>query len=166
MINIFNVMNFVYHFIIARMMTPADYGVLVTLFSLIYIFGVPSEAIQIIYSRLTSKYLVEKKEGKIKSLVRRGLKKGFIISLILLIFLIFLSIFISQFLNIDFWLIIFLFIMFSFIIIIERFLNGYNAFKIMKIVKKTVMKIMKHRKYKRAMAKLNKLRATSSRKYG
>ena len=42
MINIFNLLNQVFHLIMARLLGPADYGTLTVLFSLIYIFAIPS----------------------------------------------------------------------------------------------------------------------------
>jgi O-antigen/teichoic acid export membrane protein len=46
LLNLFNLVNFLYHFIIARILTPADYGILATLIAIVFIFAVSSEAIQ------------------------------------------------------------------------------------------------------------------------
>ena len=105
-INLFNFMNYLFHFFMARMLGPADYGVLAVLMSILYIISVPSESIQTIVSRYTSKYLAEKKLGKIKSLLSRTLKKS--VKFAFFIFLIYIPVafFLSNFLKIDFLLIL------------------------------------------------------------
>lgn len=84
--NIFNFLNFLFQFTMVRMLTPADYGVLAALFSVIYIFSVFNEAIQTIITKYTS---TETNLGKIKNLLKRSLRKGVLIALTaFLIFLI------------------------------------------------------------------------------
>ncbi|MEK6881372.1 MAG: oligosaccharide flippase family protein [Nanoarchaeota archaeon] len=106
MLNIFNFINFLYHFIIARLLVPSDYGILITLFSIIYIFGVPSEGIQVLFARLTAKFSVNKEDGKISYIVKKGINKGFLISFFIFAVLFAASFFLSEFLKIDFWLIV------------------------------------------------------------
>lgn len=59
--NIFNVLNFVFQFLMARMLGPSDYGVFAALITLIYIIAIPSDSIQTVVSKYTSKFLVKKK---------------------------------------------------------------------------------------------------------
>ncbi len=104
MINIFNFLNYLFHFSMARMLGPADYGVLAVLMSVAYIFGISSEAIQNIISRYTSKINLKKEFGKMKNLLKRSLKKGFKISLLFFIVYLPFAFLLSIFLKISFWL--------------------------------------------------------------
>jgi len=81
--NIYNVLNFAFHFLMARMLTVIDYGILATLFSIIYIIGIFSESIQTIIA----KYSTNEQDGKVKNLVKRTIEKALKISF--LIFLIY-----------------------------------------------------------------------------
>lgn len=69
--NIFNVLNFLFQFSMARMLTAAEYGVLATLFSVIYIMSIFSESIQTIVTKYTAH---EENSGKIHNLLNRALK--------------------------------------------------------------------------------------------
>ena len=66
MIGIFNVLNYVFQMSMARLLGPADYGILAVLMSIVYIFGIPSEAIQTVITRYTSKLGIKKENGKIR----------------------------------------------------------------------------------------------------
>ena len=105
-INLFSLLNFVFHFFMGRLLGPADYGVLVVLTSFIYIFSIPSEAIQNIIVRYTARMNLEKENGKIKYLLVHGLKKALNISVLLFIIAIPLSFFLSKILQINIWLIL------------------------------------------------------------
>ena len=37
--NLYNLLNFIFHFGMARLLSVADYGILLTLYSMIYLFG-------------------------------------------------------------------------------------------------------------------------------
>lgn len=131
-LNLFNFLNFLFHFIMGRMLGPSDYGILAVLMSLIYIYNVPVEALQSIISRYTSTFNLKKEDGKIKYLIIKTLKKGFKIALILFIGATFLSIILSKFLDINFWLIFLtnIFIFFSFSIpVLRGILQGKKRFK-------------------------------------
>lgn len=117
MINLSNFLNFLFHFSMGRMLGPVDYGTFAVLMSLMYLYSAPTEAIQNIISRYTTKLHIEKKEGAIKFLMKRSLKKGLTISLLVFLILIPCSLIISKFLSINFWLILltnsFVFLSFS-----------------------------------------------------
>ena len=81
MINLFNFLNYVFHFTMARMLTVEDYGVMVVLMSFVYVFSIPVEAIQTIISKYTSKF--SKSPGKIKDLFLMTMKKAVRISVLL-----------------------------------------------------------------------------------
>jgi O-antigen/teichoic acid export membrane protein len=122
MINLFNILNFLFHFSMGRMLGPEDYGVLAVLMSLAYIYSIPNEAIQTLISKYTSKLNIKKEYGKIKFLLFKSLKKGIVVSIILFFMLSIISIFIANSLEINYWLIIFinLFIFSSFLTPIAR----------------------------------------------
>src|SRR3989344_1580833 len=132
MIALFNFLNYVFQILMNKMLGPSEYGVLAFLMSIMYIFGIPSEAIQTIVSRYTSKFNAKKEYGKIKDLLIRSLKKFIGISIILFIlFTIFSFIFISHFFNISIYLLAItgLLIVTSFILPISRgILQGRKKF--------------------------------------
>ena len=107
LLNLFNLVNFLYHFIIARILTPADYGILATLIAIVFIFAVSSEAIQNLFSRLTSKLNINQEEGKIKYLFKNGIKKALLYSSFIFVLLLGFALFLSQFLKINFGLLVF-----------------------------------------------------------
>jgi O-antigen/teichoic acid export membrane protein len=94
MIGIFNILNYIFQISMARMLGPADYGVLAVLMSIVYIFGIPSEAIQTIISRYTSKFNVRRSLGKIKEMLIKSVKRGLLFSLIIFLVFAFLSVYI------------------------------------------------------------------------
>lgn len=87
--NIFNVLNFFFQFAMARLLTPADYGILAALFSIIYIFGVFSEPIQTIITKYSAK---ERDTRKIKNIMLRSLRKSVKLSSFIFIIYLFASI--------------------------------------------------------------------------
>lgn len=101
-INIFNALNYFFHFAMARMLSPTNYGTLVALMSLIYILSVSTEAIQTVIAKYVSK---EKSVGKIKNIINKSLKKGTKISITLFIVFLLVAVFISNFLNIEYSLV-------------------------------------------------------------
>jgi len=83
---IFNFLNFIFQLSMARALSFADYAVLATLFSIIYILAVFSESIQMILAKYSS---VEKDKGKLNNILRRSLKKtSFVAGIIFLIYLV------------------------------------------------------------------------------
>lgn len=116
MINIFNLLNYIFQFSMARMLTPSDYGVLAVLMSIVYIFTVPSEAIQNIVSKYTSKFNINKDFGKMKFMFRRGFKKSLFFAFVSFVVFFIACFFLSSFLKIDIVLLwttgIFIFLMF------------------------------------------------------
>ena len=51
LINLGNLINYLYQIVMARMLGPSDYGILAVLVSLTYIFAVPTIAIQTAVSK-------------------------------------------------------------------------------------------------------------------
>ncbi len=86
----------------ARMLSVTDYGVLASLFAIIYIFAIFSEAIQTI----VAKYIIscENNLGKLKDFVSRSLKKSIRLSVIAFIGYLVVSVVIAVLLNIPYTL--------------------------------------------------------------
>lgn len=99
--NLYNVINFFFQFSMARLLSVIDYGVLATLYSIIYVSGVFSESIQTIIMKYSSS---EKDPGKIKNLFKRSLKKGLWIFLIVFAVYLLVSIFFAPLLKISYLL--------------------------------------------------------------
>ena len=104
--NIFNILNFIFQFSMARMLGPIEFGVFAVLMSMLYFMAIPSDSIQTVISRYTSKFNVNKENGKIKYLIGRSLKKGLFFALLVYILLIPFFYFFSYFLSISFPLVL------------------------------------------------------------
>src|SRR3989344_6756053 len=98
-INIFNALNYFFHFVMARILGPEFYGTLAALMAITYIFNVPMESMQTIIAKYSSR---EKSDGKIKNIFRRTLKRGIRISLFLFFVYLIASLFLQKFLNIEY----------------------------------------------------------------
>ena len=70
---IFNVLNYFYHFSMIRSLSLADYGLLATLFAIIYIVSIFAESIQTILAKYSAS---ENNGGKLKNLFNRSIKKA------------------------------------------------------------------------------------------
>ncbi len=70
---IFNILNYLYHFGMLRMLSVAEYGILATLFSIFYITSIFTESIQTILAKYSAN---QQNEGKLKDLFKRSLKKA------------------------------------------------------------------------------------------
>jgi len=100
--NIFNAMNFIFHFSMARMLSIENYGILATLFSIIYIFNIFSESIQTVITKYVSS---EREDGKIKNIVKKSFKKSVFVAVVILVTYLFASIFLSSLLKISYSLV-------------------------------------------------------------
>ena len=97
--NIFNFFNFLFHFFMARLLPIAEYGILVALYSIIYILAIFSESIQTVITKYVSS---SNDIGKTKNILRKSLKKAFSYSLILLLLYLVISIPLSYMLKIPY----------------------------------------------------------------
>ena len=86
----------------ARMLTPADYGTLAALFSIIYLTGIFSESIQTVIVKYSAS---EKSKARLKNLITRSIKKALKFSIIIFIGYILLSIPLSFMLEIPYLLV-------------------------------------------------------------
>jgi len=106
LINLGNLINYLYQIVMARMLGPSDYGTLAVLISLTYIFAVPTIAIQTAVSKKIAIFNATKEYNKMNGLFFSFLKKLFIFSIIIFILFVILSFFIIKPLNIPFWLLV------------------------------------------------------------
>jgi O-antigen/teichoic acid export membrane protein len=97
--NLFNALNFFFHFVMARMLTISDYGVLAALFSTVYILGIFSESIQLVITKFAS---LENKPGKLKNIFFKSLKKASKFSFALFILYLIIGIPLSSLLKISY----------------------------------------------------------------
>ncbi|MBU0467063.1 MAG: oligosaccharide flippase family protein [Nanoarchaeota archaeon] len=97
--NLFNLINFIFHFGMARLLTISDYGILLTLFSIMYLLAVFSESIQLVIVKYASR---EDDKGKLKNLLRRALKKSFFVSLFLFVTYLVVAVPLSYLLKIEY----------------------------------------------------------------
>jgi len=97
--NLYFAFNYFFHFAMARMLSIADYGILVTLYSIIYILGVFTESIQTVITKYTTS---ESNPGRIKNIFKKGLRKGFLVSIIVFLAYLIASIPLSLLLDIEY----------------------------------------------------------------
>jgi len=131
MLGIFNLFNYLFQISMAKLLGPVEFSAFAVLMSFIYIFGIPSEAIQTVVTRYTSRFNTQKKTGKIKDFFYRSIKKGFSISLVIFLVFVIASFFISSLLDISVPLLVItgLFIIYSFTIPVARgVLQGKKKF--------------------------------------
>lgn len=132
MILAFNLLNYLFQISMARMLGPSDYGVLAVLMSLVYILGIPSEAIQLVVSKYTSRFNLKNSFGKMKELIYRSMKRGFLFSCLIFVLFLPVAFFLSIYLKIEFFLIaitgLFIFYVF-FVPIMRGVIQGRKKFK-------------------------------------
>lgn len=134
MIGVFNLLNYIFQISMAKLLGPEGFSVLAVLMAFIYIFSIPSEAIQTVVSRYTSRYNVNKDFGKMKNLLSKSMKKGLLFACILFVVFSPLAKLFSVLLKIDLFLMIitglFLFYVFS-IPIVRGILQGRKKFNLL-----------------------------------
>lgn len=127
-----NFINYFYHVLMSRLLSPADYGIFNALLSLLFIAGIPGGALQMLIANHVCSYSIEKQNGKIKSLLMEIFKKIIVLSVIIFIIFIVISGYISRFLQIpDIAPVIILGVIFSFsmlVPILRGALQGVQRF--------------------------------------
>jgi len=129
--NIFNFFNFLFHFVMGRMLSISDYGTLVILITLVGIYSIPGEAIQKVISNNTSKLNIKKERGKIKNLLLKSLRKSFKISGILFLISLTITFLLAELLKVSIWVVLLsnLFIFLAFFVpVIQGVLQGMKKF--------------------------------------
>ncbi len=126
---LFNFFHFLFQFFMARMLSISDYGILASLFAIIYIFLIFTESVQTIITKYSAK---ENDKGRLKNLLKKASHKAFFVALYLFVFYIVLAIPLSFILKIDYSLLILngLIIFIAFFVPINRgLMQGGERFK-------------------------------------
>ena len=132
LIIIYNILNYVFQISMAKMLGPEDYSILAVLMSIVYVFSIPSEAIQTVITKYSSVLSAKKRFSNLKDILIRISKKGLLFSVIIFISYSLVSVFVlSGFLNINYSLLVLtgLFIFVVFLLPVERgMLQGMKKF--------------------------------------
>ncbi|HLC56849.1 MAG TPA: oligosaccharide flippase family protein [Candidatus Nanoarchaeia archaeon] len=130
---IMNILGYLYHFSMGRTLGPVQYGILGSLFSIIYIITIPINTIQTTIANFTARFKVNNEKDKINYLIRSSLKKISIYSLIVIIIAVMITPFIQDFLHITnkyYLYLVYIFFIFAMIIPISRgVFQGLQNFK-------------------------------------
>jgi len=78
----YNALNFFYHFSAARILGPSEYGIVASLFSIIYLIGMGSTTIQNAVTKFTARFKSRNKLGKIHSLFSRATRRLWMFAII------------------------------------------------------------------------------------
>lgn len=95
------IINYVYHLSMGRMLGPEDYGVLGSLFALIYIALFATTAFNLTISKFSAEFNGKNKNEELKLLIRTSLKRVIIIGLIILLIYFMTIPFIRKFMHLD-----------------------------------------------------------------
>lgn len=97
--NIGSLINFAFQFVMARMLTSEDFGILSFIITLLFIFGVPSLAIQTAIAKKTTQLNLKKEYGKIRGIFNYSTKSLLLLALILIPIFIIISYFVHDYLH-------------------------------------------------------------------
>lgn len=98
-LNFVNVANYLFNLLMGRMLGPEDYGLLISLFALIYIIGVPSATIATVAMKFTAEYRAQGKQEKINPLLRYLSKRIALLALTAFLIIAFASPLIADFIH-------------------------------------------------------------------
>ena len=96
-----NLLAYIFHFVAGRMLGPADYGVFGALMALFLIVALPAGALGSAITKFTSKYIAEKKIGKIEILRKRVQRDVLIFAGVMFLIILLFSRVIADYLNIS-----------------------------------------------------------------
>jgi len=95
------VFNYLYHLFMGRMLGPEDYGILGSLFAIIYIASFSTQTFNLVIAKQVAEFNGKNQLGKVKSLFYAGFKKTVLFGLIGLGVYLLLTPFIADFMNIS-----------------------------------------------------------------
>ncbi len=101
-----NFLSYLFQFIMARMLGPADYGTLAVLTSIVAIFGLPAISIQTVVSKYTTRFNVKKEYGKIHGMLKYLINRVLIISMISFIIFAIIAWPWAKYLEMPYWLLL------------------------------------------------------------
>ncbi len=120
-----SVINYFYHLAMGRMLKPADYGILVTLLSLIYLISVPGSVLLAAGTKFASKYNAKNDQSAVASSLRSMLKTVGLLGLALMIPAFLARSYLAGFLNIDYPFLIVFFAVYAFFSLLASVPRGY-----------------------------------------
>jgi len=94
-----NLGSYLYHLLMGRMLGPADYGVLASLISLLYLLGIPILALSLVIVKFVSAYKGQKKFGAIRRLFIMLTQKIFLFGIVWVLIFLLLTPFLTSFLH-------------------------------------------------------------------
>ena len=106
LLNLANIVNYIFQLSMARMLGPVDYGMFAVLTNFVYIFSVPTLSIQTVVSKNITKYTGNNEKEKIRGFFIGMVKKSILLSSIFFIVFVIMSFFLSPILKIPLWLLI------------------------------------------------------------
>jgi len=143
-----NVIAFAYHFILARLLSPAEYGILASLFGLIYLTSIPLNAGDILVTKLISGFEEKKRVSHTKSLLLFLARKIGPLYVILFPVLILVSWPVQRFLKLPnvwsvmfVWIFVYMFIVTSILRSVMRALLRFNDF-ILSLMSETILRLL------------------------
>lgn len=95
-----NLLNYLFHFYVGRILGPEEYGVFGVLLSIVYLLVMPLMAVQTIFSKYVAELKVDSNEKKISYLFYRSFRKILFVGIIFSIIFLMISPFLSHFLKI------------------------------------------------------------------
>lgn len=119
-----NIGGYLYHLLMGRMLGPSDYGTLVSMISILYIFAVPSLTISTVVTKLASVFRAKKDYSKMNSVFRLFSKRFFFLELIIFGFVFLFCGQITDFLNVPQQRMVFIFLATTFLV---KFLSPINT---------------------------------------
>ena len=132
-----NVLGYFFHFYAGRKLGPADYGVLGSLLSLMYLIVMPLSSLQTIISKFVAEFKAKNEYGKISFLISKSLKKAFFYGIIGTLIFCLLSPLIASFLKINklapLIILSFFIILGVLLLIIRGLLQGLQKFKLLSL---------------------------------
>lgn len=124
--------SYFYHLLMGRMLGPADYGILASLISLVYLLGIPIATISLVLVKFVSTFRGKKDFVSIAMLLKVSSKKILPFSFLFLLVFLVLTPWITSFLHINsslpFVLVLFSFFISLFLAINRAFLQGLLHF--------------------------------------
>ncbi len=95
--------SYVFYFLMARMLSVEEYGLLYSLIALTYLFTLPYETIRAVIARYTVDLVAKKEYGKIKGFFLDAVKNIMIYSVIAFVIFLILSPLLTQVFHASFW---------------------------------------------------------------
>jgi O-antigen/teichoic acid export membrane protein len=94
-------LNYLYHLFMGRMLGPEQYGILGSLFAIIYIVLFSSSAFTLVISKYTAQFHGKNQQKELAYVVYRGLRKTLIYGLVILFIYVLVSPLIAQFMHVS-----------------------------------------------------------------